>query len=33
LQLAALTLESEQTVCAQLAPDLFDDLTTDISWD
>jgi pseudouridine kinase len=33
LQLAALTLASEQAVCPQLAPDLFDDLTTDTSQD
>jgi pseudouridine kinase len=33
LKLAALTLGSEQTVCPQLAPGLFDDLPTDISQD
>jgi pseudouridine kinase len=33
LLLAALTLGSDQTVCPQLAPDLFDQLTADISQD
>jgi pseudouridine kinase len=33
LLLAALTLGSDQTVCPQLAPDLFDQLSADISQD